>query len=640
MKLIFSIFFLLISQAILAQTVWINEIHYDNAGTDNNECIEIAGPAGTDLSDFTIYLYNGSNGTTYDTEVLSGIIPDEGCGYGALSFCYPSNGLQNGGPDGIVLYNSSISIVIQFLSYEGTFTATNGVANGLGSTDIGVTENNSTTIGTSLQLTGSGSSYGDFSWSGSSAESQGTLNTGQSITPCGSGSTNTIAITSVSSLSYSVDCTTGDNGSTDFNSVGTFNAGNTYTVQLSDASGSFASPTNIGSSVSTANTGTINFTIPPGTPSGTGYRIRVISDNPSVISPDNGSDITITLTESCNYPYMTSLLSNSCSTSGCSEGQNELVFLNSGGFSFLANETNFNFEYGTNAPPAANTNYSDVLVTNPTTTAALNAAAGCPGLFVEGTNVTIPPNSPIIFANTNLCDDALDWTGLCGQGPIYIIYNDDPSWNLVGGNFVNSTGAGMRYLNTTITTTDGTTTSIDYSFDRTQNSGTDGDYQNYSPSGGPATSYGNDGCTVNPILLPISLIKFSGKNVQNRYNLISWDTESEQNNDYFTLFASTDGINWNELTNMNGAGNSSFLKNYNYDHFNYENTINYYKLRQTDFDGTSTFSSIISIDNRDNKTITEIYNLLGQKVNKEFRGVKIIQYDDGSSKKVVGVIIE
>lgn len=44
--------------------VWINELHYDNIGVDSNEGFEIAGAAGTDLGNYSVYLYNGSNGQT------------------------------------------------------------------------------------------------------------------------------------------------------------------------------------------------------------------------------------------------------------------------------------------------------------------------------------------------------------------------------------------------------------------------------------------------------------------------------------------------------------------------------------------------------------------------------------------------
>jgi len=64
-----------------------------------------------------------------------------------------------------------------------------------------------------------------------------------------------------------------------------FNNGNTFTVQLSDASGSFASPINIGSSTATSS-GTISATVPPTTSLGNGYRIRVVSTSPAFTSPD------------------------------------------------------------------------------------------------------------------------------------------------------------------------------------------------------------------------------------------------------------------------------------------------------------------------------------------------------------------
>ncbi len=88
-------------------TVFINEIHYDNTGTDAGEAIEIAGPAGTDLTGWSIVLYNGSGGATYDTDMLSGTIPNQQGGYGTVVLTYPSNGIQNGAPDGIALVNGT-----------------------------------------------------------------------------------------------------------------------------------------------------------------------------------------------------------------------------------------------------------------------------------------------------------------------------------------------------------------------------------------------------------------------------------------------------------------------------------------------------------------------------------------------------
>ncbi len=160
--------------------VFINEIHYDNAGTDTGEAIEVAGPAGTDLTGWSLVLYNGSGGASYGTRTLSGTIPDLGGGFGVVVTTYPSNGIQNGSPDGMALVNAS-NTVIQFLSYEGTFTAVGGPANGMASTDIGVSESGSGAVGNSLQLTGTGMAYEDFTWSNEAPNTFGAFNTGQTF---------------------------------------------------------------------------------------------------------------------------------------------------------------------------------------------------------------------------------------------------------------------------------------------------------------------------------------------------------------------------------------------------------------------------------------------------------------------------
>lgn len=162
-------------------SIWINEIHYDNTGTDVGEFVEVAGTAGLDLSAYTLYLYNGSGGAVYDTKVLSGTIDNESNGFGAVSFSYPSNGIQNGSPDGVALVNNITNTVLYFLSYEGTFVAVGGPANGMTSTDIGVSETGSEPIGMSLRLAGTGSNYAAFSWQTVAAESPGALNQGQTM---------------------------------------------------------------------------------------------------------------------------------------------------------------------------------------------------------------------------------------------------------------------------------------------------------------------------------------------------------------------------------------------------------------------------------------------------------------------------
>src|SRR4051794_23071216 len=138
------------SQAVSAPAIRFAELHYDNVGTDAGEAIEVSGPAGTDVTGWQVILYNGNGGASYDTKTLSGTIPATCGARGVLVINYPVNGIQNGSPDGMALVDAG-GVVVEYLSYEGVFAATNGPANGMTSIDIGVTEAGTEPNGKSLQ---------------------------------------------------------------------------------------------------------------------------------------------------------------------------------------------------------------------------------------------------------------------------------------------------------------------------------------------------------------------------------------------------------------------------------------------------------------------------------------------------------
>ncbi|PPD22736.1 MAG: hypothetical protein CTY18_10575 [Methylomonas sp.] len=178
-----SLSFLGAAQSQAAIPVFINEIHYDNVGTDISEAVEIAGPAGTDLTGWRVIPYNGNGGASYTpAPTLSGAIPNQNnTGFGTIRV--DISGLQNGAPDGVALVNAS-NQVVQFLSYEGSFTASNGPASGLTSTNIGVTEGGEALINgavQSLQLTGTGTQFEDFAWSTPVLNTLGAINGGQTF---------------------------------------------------------------------------------------------------------------------------------------------------------------------------------------------------------------------------------------------------------------------------------------------------------------------------------------------------------------------------------------------------------------------------------------------------------------------------
>ena len=143
---------------------FISEIHYDNAGTDSGEAIEVQAPAGFDLTGWQIVLYNGTGGAAYGTSTLSGAVPAAG----VVVQTYPANGLQNGAPDGVALVKPDGSVA-EFLSYEGVMTATGGPASGQASVDIGVAEAGTEPAGQSLQKI-------DGTWTGPATASFGAVN--------------------------------------------------------------------------------------------------------------------------------------------------------------------------------------------------------------------------------------------------------------------------------------------------------------------------------------------------------------------------------------------------------------------------------------------------------------------------------
>jgi hypothetical protein len=184
-----AIIFAFFSLNSYAQNAWINEIHYDDYGTDTLEFIEVViqDVENYSLSSFAVVLYNGNNGKAYDTTTVD--LYTEGTTeniYTFYYFFYPVNGVQNGSPDGLVfLYNDEV-IPGQFLSYEGVVTAVDGPAIGLTSVDIGVLEEGGIE-GLSLQLSGESTEYDGFTWQAPAAETHGQLNNDQTLLHFGVG---------------------------------------------------------------------------------------------------------------------------------------------------------------------------------------------------------------------------------------------------------------------------------------------------------------------------------------------------------------------------------------------------------------------------------------------------------------------
>jgi hypothetical protein len=97
-----------------------------------------------------------------------------------------------------------------------------------------------------------------------------------------------------------------------------------------------------------------------------------------------------------------------------------------------------------------------------------------------------------------------------------------------------------------------------------------------------------------PAPLPVELLSFTADVVPEGVELL-WITASEINNNYFTVERSADALHFEDLLKVAGAGNSNQTLHYSALDKNPLQGISYYRLRQTDFDGTSSWSGVVSV---------------------------------------------
>lgn len=87
--------------------------------------------------------------------------------------------------------------------------------------------------------------------------------------------------------------------------------------------------------------------------------------------------------------------------------------------------------------------------------------------------------------------------------------------------------------------------------------------------------------------LPITLIDFTAKTTAENKVRLDWATQTEVNNEYFTIERSATGQTWKTIGTVNGAGTVLTPRNYTYYDDAPLSGNNYYRLKQTDFDGTT-----------------------------------------------------
>lgn len=118
----------------------------------------------------------------------------------------------------------------------------------------------------------------------------------------------------------------------------------------------------------------------------------------------------------------------------------------------------------------------------------------------------------------------------------------------------------------------------------------------------------NDPLCFDPTGLPIDLVSFTVKEVGGKYFRLNWVTVTENNNDYFNIERSADAINFESIKTINGAGNSVQVLNYSTIDDMPLNGMAYYRLKQTDYNGETSYSTVKALKfNRRDDFVFEIY---------------------------------
>lgn len=572
--------------------------------------------------------YNANGWNTTDIDLTAyfewTLTPNLGCEIDFTSFVYTSQ-----------RSNSSIANFAFRSSIDGF------------SSNIGTPDFDGTTIdlsGLDYQNITVSITFRFYAWGASSSANTFSINdfTFNGSTSCGTPS-NTINTGILIDPSFSVDCTnsTTDSGTIDFTSTGTFDATNNYVVELSDATGNFTNPIQIGVSTNnTANSGTLNFTLPATLESGSSYSMRIVSTNPVVTGTDNGANVTITQTTPCvpSLPAQGLLINEFSNGASGSEEYYEFVVAGECGSlvdvrGYIIDDNNGTFS--TTFPSTSGIAQGHLRLSQNSLWANIAVGSLIVVYNAADRNSFIPADDPFDSNNDSLyviphnnidlfeiTDDLPRNTSPSDSTYSPVIY-DNNTWAPLGiandgdavqvrlpnGNYWHGVSYGgttisggpndMKIFNGSMTNMCGWFNSGDiYS----TGNWSVGNLTNQTP-GLPNNSANLAWLRLmrdpNSLTCPITVLPSTTINFEAVYNngstYLSWQTQSEQNNDHFTILHSQNGYDFSPVGNVAGAGNSSSTIEYNIIHNRPAKGINYYKLTSTDYDGTRYNKGIVSV---------------------------------------------
>jgi hypothetical protein len=209
------------------------------------------------------------------------------------------------------------------------------------------------------------------------------------------------------------------------------------------------------------------------------------------------------------------------------------------------------------------------------------------GLFimnVDKMGVCAPtPLLPILSFTVEYLSQSSAWVPLVGSPYVSapIPQTATPTWVNVGSTFTIPAGGNFIPNTIRVRINDGTVGGCgnDFAIDDMKLS--------YCGSGGP---------------MPVTFMNFTAQTKGSGVSL-NWSTAQEINNSYFEVQRSADGnTNWEAIANVTGAGNSQTVKNYNAFDQSPLSGINYYRIKQVDYDGNYKFSKTVNVKTGLNKT--------------------------------------
>ncbi len=208
-------------------------------------------------------------------------------------------------------------------------------------------------------------------------------------------------------------------------------------------------------------------------------------------------------------------------------------------------------------------------------------------------------------ASVTLYWDDSKWSGIGNTGDLRIAHYNGSTWDAESGTYSTTGNASLTAVESGSITVTGVSSFSPFSFGTTDN-------------------------TTNR--LPVELLSFEASVKENVVEL-SWITASELNNYGFDIQRSTDANNWETLGFIEGVGNSNTLQSYRFVDVNPE-TINYYRLKQIDFDGNFKYSETRVVKSNKNLNLYTYPNPVFSTIHMDMEEAKTIEIYDVAGRKV------